>query len=341
MSVILKETGAEEIALRKFDTGKMFGFQREKKMDFANYKMEWPREGLTVRCFAHDIMNYRYHWHPDEYELNILLHGSQEYCRGTQNVLLEEDDVLLTPPGVGHASFGQQANTTAIVLHFSAAAIRPFFKKSGVYHFPTCLSDEGTRTEERYRQIRFYASQIFTLMQQNSLYAQLAVRASLELLLVVLCTEFEPQRLNEMPEDERRRSAIRRLLTYVEEHYAEKLTLENLADFAQYNRTYVSTLFKQVVGVNFHEYLSRVRFQHALNDLALTKDGLTDIALRNGFADLKTFNARFRATLHRTPTEYRAQLSPGRVIRVGERKFLLSEDPILQAKLRAYLKVGC
>lgn len=129
MSVILKETGAEEIALRKFDTGKMFGFQREKKMDFANYKMEWPREGLTVRCFAHDIMNYRYHWHPDEYELNILLHGSQEYCRGTQNVLLEEDDVLLTPPGVGHASFGQQANTTAIVLHFSAAAIRPFFLK--------------------------------------------------------------------------------------------------------------------------------------------------------------------------------------------------------------------
>lgn len=92
-------------------------------MDLANYKMEWPRERLTVRCFAHDIMNYRYHWHPDEYELNILLHGSQEYCRGTQNVVLEEDDVLLTPPGVGHASFGQQANTTAIVLHFSATAI--------------------------------------------------------------------------------------------------------------------------------------------------------------------------------------------------------------------------
>jgi hypothetical protein len=140
-------------------------------MDLANYKMEWPRERLTVRCFAHDIMNYRYHWHPDEYELNILLHGSQEYCRGTQNVVLEEDDVLLTPPGVGHASFGQQANTTAIVLHFSATAIRPLLKKGGVYHFPSCLSNAGTHTEERYRHIRFYASQIFMLMQQNSPYA--------------------------------------------------------------------------------------------------------------------------------------------------------------------------
>lgn len=179
------------------------------------------------------------------------------------------------------------------------------------------------------------------LMQQNSPYAQLAVKASLDLLLVILCTEFEPQRLNEMPEDEQRRSAIRRLLAYIEEHYAEKLTLENLADFAQYNRTYVSTLFKQVVGVNFHEYLSRVRFQHALSDLALTNDGLTDIALRNGFADLKTFNARF--SLHTAPHTHRVSCAavPDRVMRVDSRKFLPSEDPILQAKLRAYLKVGC
>lgn len=130
MSVILKETGAEEIALRKFDTGKMFGFQREKKMDFANYKMEWPREGLTVRCFAHDIMNYRYHWHPDEYELNILLHGSQEYCRGTQNVLLEEDDVLLTPPGVGHASFGQQAKRRRSFCIFQQRRSAPSLKRA-------------------------------------------------------------------------------------------------------------------------------------------------------------------------------------------------------------------
>ena len=76
---------------------------------------------------------------------------------------------------------------------------------------------------------------------------------------------------------------MRLLLTYVEEHYAEKLALEDLADYAQYNRTYVSTLFKQMVGINFHEYLTRVRFQHALNDLTYTKENLTDIALKTAF----------------------------------------------------------
>ena len=119
-----------------------------------------------------------------------------------------------------------------------------------------------------------------------------------------------------------------------------KLTLEDLADYAQYNRTYLSTLFKQMVGINFHEYLTRVRFQHALADLAMTSDSLTDIALRNGFADLKTFNARFRTTLQRTPAEYRAQLCPERVVGGMQRKYLPCDDPLLQRKLREYLQVG-
>ena len=51
-------------------------------MEFANYQLDWPRENLSVRCFVHDVFNYRYHWHEDEYELNILLHGRQECCRG-------------------------------------------------------------------------------------------------------------------------------------------------------------------------------------------------------------------------------------------------------------------
>lgn len=115
-------------------------------------------------------------------------------------------------------------------------------------------------------------------------YAQLAAKATLELLTIHLCTQFEPKNFNTLPEDLERRAIARRLLEYVEEHYTSKLTLEDLADYAQYNRTYVSTLFKQIVGINFHEYLTRVRFQHALNDLAITNDNLTDIALRNGFA---------------------------------------------------------
>lgn len=309
-------------------------------MDSANYELDLPRENIHIRCFAHNIMNYRYHWHVDDYELSILLHGVQSYCRGSENSLLHEDDVILTAPGNGHASMTQAADTYALVLLFSAAAFKPLVKKGVVYQFPSCRSTDADRSEPRYRVIRFYASQLFRILQQGGPYAQLAAKATLELLTIHLCTQFEPKNFNTLPEDLERRAIARRLLEYVEEHYASKLTLEDLADYAQYNRTYVSTLFKQIVGINFHEYLTRVRFQHALNDLAITNDNLTDIALRNGFADLKTFNARFRATLQRTPAEYRASLSPDRVVDGMTRRFLAPDDPILQKKLAEYTHIG-
>ena len=141
-------------------------------------------------------------------------------------------------------------------------------------------------------------------MNVAATYAQLSAKVNLELLLITLFTEFDPQQINLISEEDKRRATIHLLLSYVEEHYAVKnYPLEDLADYAQYNRTYVSTLFKQMVGINFHEYLTRVRFQHALNDLTYTRDNLTDIALKNGFPDLKTLTARFRSTFQRTPAQ--------------------------------------
>ena len=234
-------------------------------MTSAHYQLDWPRENLIVRCFVHDVMNYRYHWHEDDYELSILLHGTRNTAAATK-IFSSGKTISSSRPGHRHASMGQQADTIAFVLHFSASAFKPFLKKGGIYDFPSCLSDETTRESADYRQVRFYASQIFRFAQEGGAYAQLAVRANLDLLIITLCTRFSPTLLNTLPEDKPRRDAVRRLLAYVSDHYAEKLTLEDLADYAQYNRTYLSTLFKQMVGINFHEYLTRVRFQHALAD---------------------------------------------------------------------------
>ena len=86
-------------------------------MEETYYEMDLPRENIHLRCFAHSIMNYRYHWHPDEYELSIVLKGNQEYCRGTETHSLFEDDLILTAPGNGHASMRQQPGTRALVQY--------------------------------------------------------------------------------------------------------------------------------------------------------------------------------------------------------------------------------
>ncbi len=94
------------------------------------------------------------------------------------------------------------------------------------------------------------------------------------------------------------------------------------------------------MGVNFYEYLMRVRFQKALSELAETNKNLTDIALDNGFSDLKSFNARFRSVLHCMPSEYRAKLNPAYIMPAEQRNFISWEEPHLKNKLLEYAHLG-
>ncbi len=298
------------------------------------YRMQWPRENLRLETFVHEIFNYRYHWHRDEYELNILMDGRQEYCRGTENFILKAGDVLLVSPDTGHASFAPEPNTLALVLHFSASAFKPYVKKGALLRFSSCRPGGGD--EEVFRRIRFCAAQIYAAASGEGPFAALHAREGLSMLLSTLCAAFDPQETPVAGEDEPMET-VRHLLGYLEEHYTEKLTLEELAAYAQYNRTYVSTLFKNTVGINFHEYLTRIRLQNALIDLADPGKKLTDVALDNGFADLKSFNKRFRETFGQSPAEYRARLRPDRIISsLDTRRFVSPEDESVRRRLAEY-----
>lgn len=303
-----------------------------------NFELQWPRDNLFLYCFVHELAYYRYHWHPEEYELNILLCGRQDFCYGSGTEILEEDDVLLVGPGTGHASFGQIPNTRALVIRFSAAAFKPFVKKGLRMEFPECRSTADTRNQERYRLIRFYAAQILAAARTGGPYSQLQAKAAMEMLLVTLCTRFSPRQVEAVSGQDEQQEVIRRLTAYMERNYTQKLTLEDLAQVAQYNRTYISTLFKNTMGINFHEHLTRIRFQHALTDLATTDKNLTQIAMDNGFSDLKSFNKHVRMTLNRMPAEYRVQLGPEPVRqRQEERLYISADDPLVSEKIARYL----
>ena len=188
--------------------------------------MNLPEKISICASFTQHQVNYRYHWHTDKYELSIVLHGTQEYCRGTETHSLSEDDLILTAPGNGHASMRQQPGTRALVLHFPSNALKFLVKKGYIYQFPTCLSNESNRYEDRFCHIRFYVSQLWQSLECGGVYAQLSAKANLELLLITLFTEFDPQQINLISEEDKRRATIRLLLSYVEEHYAEKIIPE-------------------------------------------------------------------------------------------------------------------
>ena len=305
------------------------------------YKMAWPKDNLYVEVYVHQVHNFRYHWHNDDYELNILLQGKQHFYQGTDLIDLEEDDVVLINPNCGHASYCDPEGTVAFVLHFSSLGLKQFIKRGQSLRFTHCLSDSSSRNNPAYKRIRMFAAQILQYLSVNDAYSQYMAKASLEMLIGTLCTMFESEITDSGSQDnEDTLRILRTVLEYIEDHYQEKISLEDIASLTGYNRTYISTLFHQNLGIRFYDYLMRLRLQKAIQDLVTTDLPLTEIALTHGFSDLKSFNARFKDMLRMLPSEYRNQIIAGAApSQYWDIQAIPVNDPLIKEKLMSYMSL--
>jgi AraC-like DNA-binding protein len=101
---------------------------------------------------------------------------------------------------------------------------------------------------------------------------------------------------------------IIRAREYIQEHQTEKLSLHQVAKAVNTSTFYFCKLFKKVTGINFTDYLSRVRVEKAKNLLLNPNLRVSEIAFEVGFQSLTHFNRVFKRILGQSPTEYRAQL---------------------------------
>ena len=96
------------------------------------------------------------------------------------------------------------------------------------------------------------------------------------------------------------------VLTYINNHYQEDVTLDQVAAFAGFSRYYFSRSFRSKTGYSFKEYLCQKRIQVATDLLIHTRTPIQEIARESGFGSVATFNRLFRDYKKCTPTQYRA-----------------------------------
>ena len=101
---------------------------------------------------------------------------------------------------------------------------------------------------------------------------------------------------------------IKKAREYIQEHQGEKLSLGQVARAVNMSTFYFCKTFKKVTGINFTDYLSRVRIEKSKNLLLNPNLRVSEIAFEVGFQSLTHFNRVFKKILGQSPTDYRAQL---------------------------------
>nr|WP_122012281.1 response regulator [Maliibacterium massiliense] len=92
---------------------------------------------------------------------------------------------------------------------------------------------------------------------------------------------------------------------YINEHYSQNISLEDIARQVYLNPAYFSTLFKNETGQNVTDYIIAVRMEMAKQELTRNSLSIDAIAENVGYRDRKHFGQLFKKHVGLTPREYR------------------------------------
>jgi len=161
------------------------------------------------------------------------------------------------------------------------------------------MAEWGVAVDREALKRAYFSTRVVSPRQHESVVKLLTIFAQH---LAILSNQIFMQQENAEP------PAITRAREYIHEHHAEKLSLKQVAKAVNISTFFFCKLFKKVTGINYTDYLSRVRIEKSKNLLLNPNLRVSEIAFEVGFQSLTHFNRVFKRILGQSPTQYRAQL---------------------------------
>lgn len=263
----------------------------------------------AIRIWYNDLpADYDSHWHT-ALEIIVPMENWYDATVDDQNFHVLPGEILIIPSGALHSLKAPESGTRFIFL-FDVAAIATLhgFSQIESLFTPPQLISKATHPQiydDVYRLLVQMRDEYFGEKE----FAELSIFSLLLNLFVIIGTNH----LNSLNFFSSMRPAKQKVYTtkfnnvmeYIDTHYMDDLSLDDVAAAADFSKFHFSRLFKQYTGFTFCDYIRHRKIRAAeelLNQPDLT---ITEVAMQSGFVSLSTFNRVFREFKHCSPTEYR------------------------------------
>ena len=268
------------------------------------YKLS-KEQSFTIRGSAKllDVASSRYggDWHSVPHthshtELFYIVGGKGQFLIEDQAFPVDVNNLVIINPNVTHTEASLNAQPLEyIVLGIDGIELVNSKSTNGRY----CILDSSESME-----ISSCLRNILREMELKNTGYEDICQAYMEILIIrlmrntALAVPEEPQTIS----GNRQCAAVRR---YIDLHFKEALTLEQLSEEAHMNKYYLSHAFKREYGVSPINYMISRRIEESKYLLAETDLSLSQIAQLLGFSSLSYFSQVFRRTQDSSPMEYR------------------------------------
>lgn len=266
-----------------------------------------PGEDFPFRIFTFEGQGGDYvrgkHWH-SALEVFAVFSGELDFYIDDQKYILRQGSFILLNSNDVHSIVAKNENV-AVVLQFPVSVLQSYCSADDYI----CFDHDPADTDE----------ELMWLMEQTNQVYQEKKRGyrmeALGLFYLILYRLVEKYQKLEVAGDQLKRNKnlnkLSPITSYIKEHYAEELTLENVAEHFNYSPTYLSKMFKTYAGVTFKNYVEDVRLHHAANEICACKASLGEVALKYGFGNSRALARVFEKNFGMLPSTYRKQYEQG------------------------------
>ena len=254
------------------------------------------REGSFL-CSVSTNLNYPPHLHK-QMEIIYVLSGGITVTIHEEKRDLLPGDIAVSFPGTIH-SIKTLESSQIILLIFD-----PFLVDLSSITVTGKKPDSPFLPKEiLHKDISYCMNSLLEIAKPyDSTLSTVLIKGYLTLLLARL---LESLTLKEVPVDDL--NLVHQVLVYVDDHFTQALTLEQIAVKLNTSKYYLSRIFNHQLNTSFNSYINNQRIQMAQYLLAGTNQSITEISFQVGFESMRTFYRAFKEICRITPSEYREE----------------------------------
>ena len=257
----------------------------------------------------------RQHRHT-EFELSLILSGKGIYKTENGNFDIQENDIFLYSTNEYHCITdifpdGDNLYMKLLNIHFSPSYIMGTDSLNRNTEYMNIFFSRKTPFENRIDRTNIYNPRLRELIlsiksecENKEPCYETIVFARLTEILTLLLRHYnltENKNVKSLCHIDNISSAI----TYINEHYNENITLNDITKAAHMHKTSFIANFKAIYNMTTWDYINIKRIEDSLTLLKSTDITILDIATKCGFNSTANFNKIFKKTTGITPSEYR------------------------------------
>lgn len=256
--------------------------------------------------------NLRIHYHTN-IEISLVLRGKGIYKINNATYPIEAENMFFYRPNEPHCITDIEDDGMELLnLHIAPYylytnlqnALNANYVKILASNFPLKSNKlNDTLSNEQIEKVKLLLLSIRREMEAKKSDYITLVCNYISAILIIISRSYKNAKFSQKEKQNYQR--LLQAIKYVDTHFKDDITLDDIAQKVGYSRCYFSSIFKKCMGMSIWDYICLKRIEEALSQIKTTEKNITDIALDCGFNNAVNFNKLFKKYTNVTPNFFR------------------------------------